>query len=65
MRRDHVPAMSGVAAVGNFPTPDSGLAGMSGPRDADGNETAAGMIGVVVVDDGRTPLADMSSHTHH
>jgi manganese oxidase len=41
------------------------LAHATGPKDADGNETAAGMIGVVVVDDGRTPLADMSAHTHH
>jgi manganese oxidase len=41
------------------------LSHVTGPRDADGNETAAGMIGVVVVDDGRTPLADMSNHTHH
>lgn len=41
------------------------LSHATGPRDADGNETAAGMIGVVVVDDGRTPLADMSNHTHH
>jgi manganese oxidase len=41
------------------------LSHATGPKDADGNETAAGMIGVVVVDDGRTPLADMSNHTHH
>jgi manganese oxidase len=41
------------------------LSHVTGPKDAAGNETAAGMIGVVVVDDGRTPLADMSSHTHH
>jgi manganese oxidase len=41
------------------------LSHATGPRDADGNETAAGMIGVIVVDDGRTPLADMSNHTHH
>jgi manganese oxidase len=41
------------------------LAHATGPKDADGNETAAGMIGVVIVDDGRTPLADMSNHTHH
>jgi manganese oxidase len=41
------------------------LAHATGPKDADGNETAAGMIGVVVVDDGRTPLADMSSHRNH
>ncbi|HWV58011.1 MAG TPA: multicopper oxidase domain-containing protein [Longimicrobiales bacterium] len=36
-----------------------------GPRDADGNETAAGMIAVVIVDDGVTPLADMRNHTNH
>jgi manganese oxidase len=41
------------------------LSHATGPRDADGNETAAGMIGVVVVDDGETPLVDMSNHTHH
>jgi manganese oxidase len=41
------------------------LSHATGPRDADGNETAAGMIGVVVVDDGQTPLVDMSNHTHH
>jgi manganese oxidase len=41
------------------------LSHATGPRDADGNETAAGMIGVVVVDDGTTVLADMSNHTHH
>jgi manganese oxidase len=41
------------------------LAHATGPRDADGNETAAGMIGVVVVDDGHTRLVDMSNHTHH
>jgi manganese oxidase len=41
------------------------LSHATGPRDADGNETAAGMIGVVVVDDGRTPLADLSNHTNH
>jgi manganese oxidase len=41
------------------------LSHATGPRDADGNETAAGMIGVIVVDDGETPLVDMSNHTHH
>jgi manganese oxidase len=41
------------------------LSHATGPRDADGNETAAGMIGVIIVDDGETPLADMSNHTHH
>jgi manganese oxidase len=41
------------------------LSHATGPRDADGNETAIGMIGVVVVDDGSTQLADMSNHTHH
>jgi manganese oxidase len=41
------------------------LSHATGPRDADGNETAAGMIGVIIVDDGQTPLADMSNHTHH
>jgi manganese oxidase len=41
------------------------LSHVTGPRDESGNETAAGMIGVVVVDDGVTTLADMSNHTHH
>jgi manganese oxidase len=41
------------------------LSHATGPRDADGNETAAGMIGVVIVDDGRTELADLSGHTNH
>jgi manganese oxidase len=41
------------------------LSHATGPRDADGNETAAGMIGVIIVDDGRTPLADLSGHTNH
>jgi manganese oxidase len=41
------------------------LSHATGPRDEDGNETAAGMIGVVIVDDGNTPLPDMSNHTHH
>jgi manganese oxidase len=41
------------------------LSHATGPKDADGNETAAGMIGVVVVEDGVTQLVDMSNHTHH
>ncbi len=41
------------------------LSHATGPRDADGNETAAGMIGVIVVDDGVTALADLANHTHH
>jgi len=41
------------------------LSHATGPRDADGNETAAGMIGVVVIDDGETLLADLQDHTHH
>jgi manganese oxidase len=41
------------------------LSHATGPRDADGNETAAGMIGVIVVDDGKTPLVDMANHTNH
>jgi manganese oxidase len=41
------------------------LSHATGPRDQDGNETAAGMIGVIIVDDGKTPLADMSNHTNH
>jgi manganese oxidase len=41
------------------------LSHATGPRDADGNETAAGMIGVIIVDDGETALPDLSNHTHH
>jgi manganese oxidase len=41
------------------------LAHATGPKDADGNETAAGMIGVIIVDDGQTVLADMSNHRNH
>jgi manganese oxidase len=41
------------------------LSHATGPRDADGNETAAGMIGVIIVDDGETELPDLSNHTHH
>jgi plastocyanin len=41
------------------------LSHATGPRDEDGNETAAGMIGAVVVDDGSTPLADVAEHTNH
>jgi manganese oxidase len=41
------------------------LSHATGPRDADGNETSAGMIGVIIVDDGRTPLADLSDHKNH
>lgn len=41
------------------------LSHATGPRDEDGNETAAGMIGAVVVhgDDGE--VADLSGHTNH
>jgi manganese oxidase len=41
------------------------LSHATGPRDASGNETAAGMIGVIIVDDGKTILADMANHTNH
>jgi manganese oxidase len=41
------------------------LSHATGPRDEAGNETASGMIGVVVVDDGNTAMVDMSNHTHH
>jgi manganese oxidase len=41
------------------------LSHATGPRDEDGNETATGMIGVVVVDDGSTQLADLSNHRNH
>ncbi len=41
------------------------LSHATGAKDADGNYTAAGMIGIVQVDDGVTELASMESHTHH
>jgi manganese oxidase len=41
------------------------LSHATGPRDADGNETSTGMIGVVIVDDGETALADLSEHRNH
>lgn len=41
------------------------LSHATGPKDADGNETAAGMIGAIVVEDGSTELADLAGHTNH
>jgi manganese oxidase len=41
------------------------LSHATGPRDTDGNETSAGMIGVIIVDDGKTELPDMSNHKNH
>lgn len=41
------------------------LSHVTGPRDADGNDTSAGMVGVVIVDDGLTALADPAAHTNH
>jgi manganese oxidase len=41
------------------------LSHVTGDRDVAGNETAAGMIGVVVVEDGTTPLVDASNHKNH
>lgn len=41
------------------------LSHATGPKDEDGNDTSAGMIGVVIVDDGETPQPDMSNHTNH
>ena len=41
------------------------LSHATGPKDADGNDTAAGMIGAIVVEDGVTPVADLSNHTNH
>lgn len=41
------------------------LSHVTGPKDADGNDTSAGMVGVVVVEDGETELVDMSNHTNH
>lgn len=41
------------------------LSHATGPKDADGNETAGGMIGVVIVDDGKTELPDLANHTNH
>jgi manganese oxidase len=41
------------------------LSHATGPKDADGNDTAAGMIGAIVVEDGATVLVDLKNHTHH
>jgi manganese oxidase len=41
------------------------LSHATGPRDEDGNETAAGMIAVIIVDDGETELPDISNHRNH
>jgi manganese oxidase len=41
------------------------LSHATGPKDADGNDTAAGMIGAIVVEDGVTQLVDLSNHTNH
>lgn len=41
------------------------LSHATGPKDADGNDTAGGMIGAIVVEDGVTPIADLSNHTNH
>ena len=38
------------------------LAHATGPRDEEGNETSAGMIGTVVVEDGETSVADLATH---
>jgi manganese oxidase len=41
------------------------LAHATGALDENGNETAAGMIGAVVVEDGETPIPDPANHTNH
>jgi manganese oxidase len=41
------------------------LSHATGPKDEDGNETAAGMIGVVIVEDGATATPDLSAHRNH
>jgi manganese oxidase len=41
------------------------LSHATGPKDADGNETAAGMIGVIQVDDGKVELPDIREHRNH
>src|SRR5690606_5859401 len=41
------------------------LAHATGPRDEEGNETASGMIGMVIVEDGVTPVPDPAGHTNH
>lgn len=41
------------------------LSHVTGPRDADGNDTSAGMLGTVIVDDGQTALGDPADHTNH
>lgn len=41
------------------------LAHATGPKDEDGNETAAGMMGAVVVEDGETEPVDLKNHRNH
>lgn len=42
------------------------LSHATGPKDADGNDTAAGMIGAIVVEDGTAvPVVDLANHTNH
>ena len=41
------------------------LAHATGPKDANGFETAAGMIGAIVVEDGVTAVVDPAAHTNH
>lgn len=41
------------------------LSHATGPKDEDGNETSAGMIGVIEVEDGETELIDMENHKNH
>lgn len=41
------------------------LSHVTGPKDAEGKPTVAGMVGVVQVSDGKTALADPKEHKHH
>jgi hypothetical protein len=41
------------------------LAHATGPKDKNGYDTAAGMIGAIVVEDGATPAVDLSNHRNH
>lgn len=42
------------------------LSHVTGAKDVDGNDTAAGMIGAIVVEDGTAvPVVDLANHTNH
>ena len=41
------------------------LAHATGPKDANGNDTPAGMIGAIVVEDGTVAAVDLANHKNH